>query len=71
MADDKTPDNGDELEYAVGPSPRALCYTCAGMGTIMVPRAAVIGGAGRTVAVPQQCPQCQGERFMPGLIPPC
>lgn len=62
--------DGDDEGYAVGPYPRALCPTCAGMGTIMRPRAAVMGGSGRIVVVPEQCHQCQGERFLPGLIPP-
>lgn len=57
-------------ESQVAPEPRMLCPTCQGMGVLSQPKAAVAGGLGRTLTTVQPCPQCRGEKFLPGLHPP-
>ncbi len=59
----------DEPEIEPGP-PRAICPTCLGMGVISAPKLAVFGGAPRTVFTHERCPQCRGERHLPGIDPP-
>lgn len=62
------PHEHDQPEVA--PEPRALCPTCAGMGIVSQPELALLGGVGRTLPVPEECPQCHGMKFLPGLQPP-
>lgn len=69
MTDDSD-DYGERPDIEVGPLPRMLCPTCQGMGVISQPKLAVAGGAGRTLATMQDCPQCSGEKFLPDLHPP-
>ncbi len=63
-------DSHEHDDPGVAPDPRALCPSCGGMGIVSQPKLTLLGGAGRTLPAPEECPQCGGRKFLPGLQPP-